>query len=63
MDSGAFLLSLFLVVLLFLAVRSFWLWYWRINRMIVLLESIDESLKQLPVVRQHDHQGQRTHVV
>lgn len=57
------LAAVFLLVLLFVAVRSFWLWYWRINRAIALLESIDESLKQLPAVRQHDYRGQRIHAV
>jgi hypothetical protein len=34
-------------------------WVFRINRMVRLLESIDESLRQLPAVRSYDNSGQR----
>lgn len=34
-----------------LVIRSVALWYWRINRIVALLESIDESLRALPAVR------------
>ncbi len=34
----------------FLLIREFWLWYFRINQAIRLLESIDASLKCLPAV-------------
>lgn len=53
------LVTLIVFVGLFLLLREFWCWYWKINRAIALLESIDESLKQLPAVRRYDHQGQR----
>jgi hypothetical protein len=46
-------------IAVFLFLRTFWCWYWKISRAIALLESIDESLKQLPAVRRYDHQGQR----
>ena len=42
--------------------RRFILWYFRIPEAVALLRSIDESLKQLPVVRQHNYrksQGSR----
>ena len=39
--------------------RSLVLWYWRINRIVGLLESIDESLKQLPAVRRHNFQSEQ----
>lgn len=34
-------------------------WVFRVNRMVRLLESIDESLRQLPAVKSYDHSGQR----
>ena len=36
-----------LIVLLFVAGRNFTIWYFRIDRAIELLESIDEHLKNL----------------
>lgn len=47
---AAFILSIAMVVVVFLVLREVWCWYWKINRMVALLESIDESLKQLPAV-------------
>jgi hypothetical protein len=45
------LLATFFVSLgLFLICRNIVLWYWKINRIVSLLESIDDSLKQLPAV-------------
>jgi hypothetical protein len=38
------------IVVVFVLLREFWCWYWKLNRMIELLQSIDESLKQLPAV-------------
>ncbi len=43
------------LVLFFVAVRFFWWWYFGISRIVNALESIDESLKCLPAVRDsHD---------
>jgi hypothetical protein len=36
--------------LISLILREFMCWYWKINQALRLLESIDESLKQLPTV-------------
>ena len=46
-------------VALVLAMRSFLLWYLKINRALELLQSIDQSLKCLPVVRQAIFQRKR----
>lgn len=37
---------------LFLLFRAYVLWYFKINRAVALLESIDRSLQQLPAVRE-----------
>jgi len=36
--------------LFFLVIREFWCWYFKINRVVKLLESIDASLRTLPTV-------------
>jgi hypothetical protein len=41
-----------IVVVVLLVIRDFWTWFWKINRMVQLLESIDRSLKALPAVQQ-----------
>jgi hypothetical protein len=38
---------LIVAVLLFLIFRAIVLWYWRVNRVVALLESIDEELGQM----------------
>lgn len=48
MDSAVIVLVIAIVV--FLIFREVWCWYWKINEAIKLLQSIDESLKQLPAV-------------
>ena len=35
------------VLLLFLLLRTFWLWYWRISEIVALLKSIDRHLTEL----------------
>jgi hypothetical protein len=50
MDAVPVLVGLVTVIVLFLILREFWCWYWKLNRMVELLESIDSSLKQLPAV-------------
>jgi hypothetical protein len=47
---AAVIVSIAIIVVVFLVLREVWCWYWKINRMVALLESIDESLKQLPAV-------------
>jgi hypothetical protein len=39
-----------LSLVIFLATRWFWCWYFKINEMVKLLKSIDASLQQLPAV-------------
>jgi hypothetical protein len=51
-DTIRVLILVALLIGLFLAIRSFWWWYWGIDRIVGALESIDASLKQLPVVQQ-----------
>lgn len=41
---------------LFLLMRSLVLWYWKIDEMVTLLQSIDQSLKALPAVRRDQYQ-------
>jgi hypothetical protein len=51
MDSAsAIIVAILIGIVIFLVLREFWCWYWKINRAIALLESIDASLKQLPAV-------------
>jgi len=63
MGSLQLLSGLAILVVVFLVLREFWCWYWKINRVVALLESIDESLKQLPAVRQYDDDGRRMRTV
>jgi hypothetical protein len=59
-SAGLFVAIAFAVAVgLFLLLRMFWLWYFRINEIVRLLRSIDESLRQLPAVRSYDSSGQR----
>ncbi|MGC1678902.1 MAG: hypothetical protein WA740_15350 [Candidatus Binataceae bacterium] len=54
MDSVHILLVLALIIALFLAIRSFWWWYWGIGRMVAALEDIAVSLRQMPAVKEYD---------
>ncbi len=47
-----FLIYIGAVIALALAVREFWCWYFKLNQMVRLLTSIDESLKHPRGVRQ-----------
>ena len=59
-DSDLHLLIGFgIFIVVFLIAREIVCWYWKINRMVALMESIDESLKQMPAVKAHDANGQR----
>lgn len=49
-DGIRLLVGLAVLIGLFLLLREFWCWYWKLNRVVELLESIDQSLKQLPAV-------------
>jgi len=62
-ESGAISIVLIGIVMLivFLIIRELVCWYWKINRMVELMASIDESLKQMPAVAQYDRGGQRKH--
>jgi hypothetical protein len=55
--SAAVILALWVGLMLLLR-RIVW-WYWGIDKMIDTLRSIDESLRQMPAVRDYDAQGQR----
>jgi hypothetical protein len=54
MNEGQIFAIIALVILLLIAlvIREFWTWFWKINRMVELLVSIDRSLKALPAVQQ-----------
>jgi hypothetical protein len=39
------LLALIIAVVIFLVLREIFCWYWKINRMVELLESIDANLR------------------
>ena len=38
------IIFILVVPIIFILVRRFWLWYWKINERVRLLESIDEKL-------------------
>lgn len=62
MDAQTGLLILVVVLIgLFILGRELTCWYLKINRLIEVLESIDESLKTLPTVARLDQSGQRIH--
>jgi hypothetical protein len=62
-SEAIFIVVIGMVVMLFifLIIRELVCWYWKINRMVELMASIDESLKQMPAVAQYDRGGQRRH--
>lgn len=37
--------AIFLVILLFILSRELWTWYWKINRMVKLLEQIEKNTR------------------
>jgi len=41
---GYEIVFILVVPIIFILVRRFWLWYWKINERVRLLESIDEKL-------------------
>ena len=44
-----YIFILFIVsIIIFLVMREFWCWYWKINERIDLLRSIDSKLPELP---------------
>lgn len=45
---GAYLIGFALLAVLFLVLRELVLWYWRVNRVVELLESIDRKLGERP---------------
>lgn len=44
---GYFSLAAFILVFVFLVLRSVWLWYWKIDVIVNKLEEINKSLKAL----------------
>jgi hypothetical protein len=42
------LLIFAIALVFFLVIREFWCWYFKINRVVRLLESIEASLRTLP---------------
>jgi hypothetical protein len=57
---GSLLLTVLVIQLTFFAIFVMVIrWVFRVNKMVALLESIDESLRQLPAVRSSDRSGQR----
>ncbi len=42
--TGGAVITIALFALIFLALREFFCWYWKINQMVAILESIDHSL-------------------
>lgn len=53
------LIGMSFLVFVFWLGREILLWYWKVNHIVGLLESIDESLKQLPAVREYDRYAGR----
>ena len=41
---GSFVLAILIGLGLFLILRIFWLWYWKIDKIVELLEGIDSKL-------------------
>lgn len=46
-SSTSVIIALFIVLIVFMVLREFWCWYFKINRQTVLLEEILEELKCL----------------
>lgn len=44
MNDSAFLIGLFILLFVFLIARELMCWYWKLNKMVSLLESINEKL-------------------
>ena len=42
--TGGAVITIALFALIFLALREFFCWYWKVNQMVAILESIDHSL-------------------
>lgn len=65
---GALVIGIAVFVGVFLAMRAVWLWYWRVNRVVELLESIDYRLARLgtptaaPAVRGGDYAPPAPHL-
>jgi hypothetical protein len=57
MDWGNVIFVLFVIVAVFLILREFWCWYWKVNRLIALLEEQNQLLKDM-AARNNIHQNQ-----
>lgn len=63
--AGGAAIAIALFTLILLALREFFCWYWKINKMVAILESIDRSMgysmKQLKTIEKSlDSQVERT---
>lgn len=46
----AIVITLIIVLIVFLLVREFWAWYFKINRLVDLLEDANRALEKIEVV-------------
>ena len=44
---GTLIAILIGIIVLFLILREFWCWYWKINRLVALMEEQNKTLKDL----------------
>lgn len=55
---GLELFTFVIVLLVFLLLREFWCWYWKINKIVSLQRETNELLKALVKSHRGDKQGQ-----
>jgi len=56
-STNQLIVGLAIVFVFFLLIREFWCWYFKINKVVQLLESIDASLRTLPSVAKSRGEG------
>ncbi|OBR94146.1 MULTISPECIES: hypothetical protein [Clostridium] len=44
---GAFIFYILIIIIIFLLTRAFWCWYWKINKRVQILGSIDQRLADI----------------
>lgn len=54
MEVTTIFIVLFIVVIVFLILREFWCWYWKINKGIIELEKLNENLEQIKTLIVHE---------
>lgn len=54
MEITTIFIVLFIVVIVFLVLREFWCWYWKINKGITELEKLNENLEQIKTLIVHE---------